>query len=132
MSATILVQQLDANNDPIESGDGPVFLADIDAVAQIIGTRIKLLMGEWWEDLSLGFPLFQNLIGTSGSAANQAAVLLTLQQTILACPFVLQLVSFSLIGNTATRATGFTATVATAFGTVVVTNSPGINAQVNP
>lgn len=128
---TIMVQQNDpVTNDPIEGPNGPVFLTDIDAVAQIIYTKLRLLLGEWWENLTIGFPLFQSLIGSSGSPTNQAGVMLIIQQTILSCPYVIQIVGFSFIHNTATLASTFQATVSTAFGTIIVTNAPGSSAQV--
>ena len=127
---TIMVQQNDANNDPIEGPNGPVFLTDIDAVAQIIYTTLRLLLGEWWENPSIGFPLFQKLIGASGAPANQAGVMLIIQQTILSCPYVIQIVDFSFVHNTATLASTFQAAVSTAFGTIIVTNAPGSSAQV--
>ena len=127
---TILVQQNDANNDPIEGENGPVFLSDLDAVAQIIYTTLRLLLGEWWEDLTIGFPLFQSLIGSSGSPTNQQGVMLIIQETILGCPYVQQIVDFSFTHNTATLSSTFTAIVSTAFGNLVVTNAPGSNAQV--
>ncbi len=99
-------------------------------MAQIIYTTLRLLLGEWWENLTIGFPLFQSLIGSSGSPTNQQGVMLIIQQTILSCPFVQQIVDFSFTHNTATLNSTFTAIVATAFGTLVVTNAPGSNAQV--
>lgn len=130
MSATIMVQQLDANNDPIEGPNGPVFLTDIDAVAQIIMTTLRLLKGEWWENLTIGFPLFQSLIGSSGSQQNQTASQLIIQDAILGCPYVNQIVSFSYIANANTRGSSFSAIVSTAFGVLTVTNVPGQSAQV--
>ena len=128
---TIMVQQnAQPANDPIEGPNGPVFLTDIDAVAQIIYTTLRLLLGEWWENLTIGFPLFQSLIGSSGSPTNQAGVMLIIQQTILSCPYVIQIVDFSFVHNTATLASTFQATVSTAFGTIIVTNAPGSSAQV--
>ena len=127
---TILVQKNDANNDPIEGANGPVFIADLDAVAQIIYTTLRLLLGEWWENLTIGFPLFQSLIGSSGSPTNQAGVMLIIQQTILSCPYVLQIIDFSFVHNTATLNSTFTATVSTQFGNLVVSNAPGSSAQV--
>lgn len=127
---TILVQKNDANNDPIEGANGPVFIADLDAVAQIIYTTLRLLLGEWWENLTIGFPLFQSLIGSSGSPTNQAGVMLIIQQTILSCPYVLQIVDFSFVHNTATLNSTFTATVSTQFGNLIVSNAPGSGAQV--
>ena len=133
MSTTpiILVQQnAMPQNDPIEGANGPVFFSDLDAVAQIIYTTLRLLLGEWWENLNIGFPLFQQLIGASGAPTSQAGVMLVIQQTILSCPYVLQIVSFSFTHNTATMASTFTAEVSTIFGQLVVTNAPGSSAQV--
>ena len=128
---TIMVQQnAMPQNDPIEGANGPVFFSDLDAVAQIIYTTLRLLLGEWWENLNIGFPLFQQLIGASGAPTSQAGVMLVIQQTILSCPYVLQIVSFSFTHNTATMASTFTAEVSTSFGQLVVTNAPGSSAQV--
>ena len=87
-------------------------------------------MGEWWENLQIGLPLFQSMIGSSGSPTNQQGVMLVIQQTILGCPYVLQIVDFTFTHNTETLASYFTATVATSFGNLVVTNAPGSSAQV--
>ena len=128
---TILVQQnAMPQNDPIEGANGPVFLSDLDAVAQIIYTTLRLLLGEWWENLDIGFPLFQKLIGASGAPTSQAGVMLVIQQTILSCPYVLQIVSFSFTHNTATMTSTFTAEVSTIFGNLIVSNAPGSSAQV--
>jgi hypothetical protein len=128
---TIMVQQNDSvTNDPIEGPNGPVFLTDIDAVAQIIYTTLRLLLGEWWENLTIGFPLFQSLIGASGAPTNQAGVMLIIQQTILGCPYVQRIVDFTFYNNTATAASTFRANVQTPFGTIIVTNAPGSSAQV--
>jgi hypothetical protein len=118
---TILVQQNDANNDPIEGPNGPVFIADLDAVAQIIYTTLRLLLGEWFQNLTIGFPLFQSLIGASGSPTDQAGVMLIIQQ----------IVDFSFEFNSATMASTFSAVVSSAFGNIVITNAPGSSAQVN-
>jgi hypothetical protein len=133
MSATptIMVQQnAQPQNDPVEGANGPVFLSDRDAVAQIIYTTLRLLLGDWWEYLTIGFPLFQKLIGSSGAPTNQAGVMLIIQQTILSCPYVLQIVDFSFTHNTATLNSTFTCIVSTSFGNLVVTNAPGLSAQV--
>jgi hypothetical protein len=130
-TATIMVQQIDANCDPIEGPNGPVFLSDLDAVAQIIYTTLRLLLGEWFQNLTIGFPLFQSLIGASGSPTDQAGVMLIIQQTILSCPYVLQIVDFSFEFNSATMASTFSAVVSSAFGNIVITNVPGSSAQVN-
>jgi len=128
---TIMCQQNSAEwNDPVMGSNGRVFLTDIDAVAQIIYTTLRLLMGEWWENLTIGFPLFQSLIGQSASPQNQTGIQLIIQNTILSCPYVIRIVDFSFSTNTGTMASTFTATVATSFGNLIVTNAPGSSAQV--
>jgi hypothetical protein len=128
---TIVVQQLGAFNDPVEAAGGPVFLVDLDAVTQIIGQEIQLLLGEWWEDLSQGFPLKQTILGAPNAASNQAASLLLIQQAILACPYVTQILSFTYTGNSALRSLKFVCTVMTAFGTLTLTNAPAASAAVS-
>lgn len=44
------------------------------AVAQAIKTKILLFYGEWWENLGLGIPMFQSIIGqTNRNTVNIAA-----------------------------------------------------------
>lgn len=40
------------------------------AVSQAIKTRLSLLKGEWWENKDEGLPLFQSILGHSGSPNN--------------------------------------------------------------
>jgi hypothetical protein len=131
MAVTISVRQVDENNDPIWGSGSSNYITDLQAVAQIMETTLRFLLGEWWEDLSLGFPLFQRLIGSSGSQRNQADVLLIIQQTILACPYVLSITTFTFTNNSAGRASTFTCVCETSFGTLTVTNAPGTSAAVN-
>lgn len=39
------------------------FLDGIEAVGQKIKTSLLLFSGEWWEDLNLGIPMFQSILG---------------------------------------------------------------------
>lgn len=39
------------------------FLSQVEAVAQAIVTRLKLLKNEWWENLNEGTPLWQQVLG---------------------------------------------------------------------
>lgn len=43
-------------------GGAQSFLTDLDAIRQAVQTRLLLLYGEWWEDLTSGLPLFQSII----------------------------------------------------------------------
>lgn len=129
----VMVQALDSNNDPIEQGGQSVFLTNLDAVAQIIYMKLNFLQGEWWEDLTHGFPLLQSLVASSGSPTNQQTILAIIQQTILSVsPWVIGMLSFSYTYSSVMRRTLFAAEVDTVFGTLTVTNAPGSSATVSP
>ena len=71
------------------------FLNSADAVGQAIKTRLKLLLGEWWEQTSEGLPLFQSILGKSGSADNVNGVDLLIQEIIGGTTDVIQITDFS-------------------------------------
>ena len=86
MSSTIQYLQLDAQYDPIF--DPAASLTDAYAVNQAILTRLNLFLGEWWEDLTLGLPVFQSILGQLGSSQGLAAMQLAVQQNITGTPYV--------------------------------------------
>ena len=55
--ATIKVRRLDEMYDPEFGGGKNSYVSDLDAVAQIIKSRLLLFKGEWWEDLNIGLPV---------------------------------------------------------------------------
>jgi hypothetical protein len=127
MSSPVLITYL-----ALDSGYDPVFtpaqsLTNLQAVVQAILTDLKLFLGEWWEDLSIGTPVFQVILGQLGTARGQAAMNLALQRRIEGVPYVTGVsnVSFSFVDGQF----GFTATANTVFGPVTVTNqTPGASA----
>lgn len=112
---TILVRQLSATWDPQRGNGLANFLTDGAAVAQIIAQRLKLLQGEWYENLNLGTPLFQNLLG---HAQSTQGVALILRQQILAVPYVTGITAFGVTQQG--RSFSFQAVVSTQFGPVSV------------
>ncbi|WP_199242630.1 hypothetical protein [Desulfosporosinus fructosivorans] len=70
------------------------FLADEDAVAQAIKTSLLLLRGEWWEDTGDGLPLFQNILGQSGTQEHLTSTDLLIKDRILSTQGVSQIQSF--------------------------------------
>ena len=65
------------------------------AVAQAIKTKILLFYGEWWENLGLGIPMFQSIIGqTNRNNVNIAAQSL-LRKRILEVEEVTSIVSLT-------------------------------------
>jgi hypothetical protein len=121
---TILYLQLDPGYDPVF--DLSSCLTDINAVTQAILTRLRLFLGEWWENATLGLPVFQAILGQLGSAQGIAAMTLAVQQNIEGGPYVT-----SVQDTTVTFINGIlriTATAFTQFGPVAIDTAPALNA----
>jgi hypothetical protein len=91
------------------------------AVAQAIKTRLLLLQGEWWEDTSLGLPLFQQIIGQSGLQKNVKIADLLIQNVILNTPNVTGISEF--LSAFQNRSYSFQCNVQTAFGDITVSKT---------
>lgn len=122
--ATIRYRKLNAAGDPLMGSGQANFVTDLDAVAQAISTRLKLFAGEWWENRNAGTPIFQSMLGVSGSGKHPETVALLLTERILSTPYVLGVSGVSAAFNPDTRAFQFTAQVQTQFGTLVLSNVP--------
>jgi len=119
--ASITVRQLSAAWDPIRGHSLGDYLSDLPAVAQIIRQMLLLFVGEWYEDLTVGLPLFQEILGV---ASTSAGVALTLRKRILAAPFVIGLQNVN-ISYTSARTYNYSALVITQFGVVALTIQNG-------
>lgn len=116
---TITVQLLNSQWDwPIGF---PVFISDIYAVAQIIQQKLKLLMGEWWENTSLGLPLFQSILGQFTSTA---VISQLIQNQILSTPYVTGIQNASISINPSTLEVSSSFGILTTFGPFTIT---GVN-----
>ena len=122
--ATITVRALGANNDPLEGQGRANFISDLDAVAQIIRTRLLLFEGEWWEDVTEGTPWWQKILGFGGAGRNQQTIALLIGRRIAGSPFVISLSNVAFAYDPSTRQFQYQAAVKTAFGTLLVTNQP--------
>jgi hypothetical protein len=112
--SSISYLRLDPSYDPIF--DPSVALTDLQAVEQAIKTRLLLFQGEWWENLNVGLPLFQSILGKRNLQAIQLAITAVISQT----PFVSAVLSIQANLDDANRAYSFTATVQTQFGIATV------------
>jgi hypothetical protein len=119
--ATITVRALDPTGEPLQGNGQGNFISDLPAVAQIIRTRLLLLAGEWWENLNAGTPLFQSILGGSGSDRDAAAAALIFTQSILGAPYELSVANVSSGFNKSTRIFQFSAQAITLFGTITIT-----------
>jgi hypothetical protein len=80
---------------------------------------MRLLQGEWYENLTDGLPLFQQLLG---HPITLQALALIIRQRILATPYVTGILSLSVVYVPAGRTFTYNAFVQTQFGTVIVSN----------
>lgn len=127
--ATITVRKLDPVTWEPQFGNGQEnFISDLEAVTQIIATRLKLFQGEWFLNLEDGLPLFQSILGSSGGQRNITVITNLIAARILGTPYVTAIVSIT--ATYQNRKFVFSSTVATQFGTVTVSNSPGTSAIV--
>ncbi len=117
---------LDSSYDPVF--DTGAALTGTEAVAQNILTRLKLFQGEWWEDLNLGLPMFQSILGQLASPKGLLAMQLAVQQVILGTPYVTGITSMDVEFDNDTAQLRIAAAVQTVFGTTTVTNQPGASA----
>ena len=124
--ATIAYLMLDQDNDPVFANG--TSLTNAAVVSQAVLTRLRLFMGEWWEDLSLGLPVFQAMLGQLGSQRGIAAMQLAIQQNIIGTPYVTGVTNVA-VNFSAAGQLSFTATVQTAFGPVTVNGAPGASAS---
>lgn len=70
----MIYRRLDSDGDYVFGQGRSQFLSGSEAIAQAIITNLKLLLGEWWEDVNNGLPLWQSILGIPGSEANQLSI----------------------------------------------------------
>lgn len=114
----MMYRRLDTNGDYSFGRGKQDFIAGAAAVAQAIKTRLLLLLEEWWEDQTDGTPLFQEVLGVSGTPENINAIDLVIQDRIITTENVLEIVSYE--SDYENRNYSMQCTVNTTFGTVEV------------
>jgi len=126
--ATITVRALDPVTwEPLQGNGQDSFISDLQAVTQIIATRLKLFQGEWFLDLLDGLPLFNRILGSSGSVVNLKVVVNLISQRVKLSPFVTLVTNVK--ASYQNRSFKFSAEAVTPFGTVYIVSSPGSSAS---
>ena len=87
-------RKMDVNGDYVFGLNEQGFLKDNEAVAQAVVTKIKLLKGEWWEDVSEGTPFFQSILGINATLESKIAIDLIIRDRILQVENVETIVTF--------------------------------------
>lgn len=83
----------------IENGD-LILTTGADAVEQHLRQRLWFFLGEWFLATDQGVPYFQSILGQKLNLGSVSAIL---QETILTTPGVIELLSFELDFDNATR-----------------------------
>lgn len=74
-------RRLDENGDYSFGNNSLDYIKDNDAIVQAIKTKLYLFYGEWWEDISLGLPMFQSILGqVSNENLRRTVILLSAEQ----------------------------------------------------
>lgn len=77
-------RKLDENGDYAFGNNSYDYIEKDEAIAQAIKTKLYLFYGEWWEDISLGLPMFQSILGqVSNNNLRQTVILLCAEQISL-------------------------------------------------
>lgn len=87
-------RKMDENGDYVFGLNEQGFFKDKEAVAQAILTKIKLLKGEWWEDVTEGTPLFESVLGRNLTDDSKTAIDLILKDRILSVENVETILTF--------------------------------------
>lgn len=103
---------------------GEGFLTDADAVTQSILTRLNLLLGEWWEDLDEGLPLFEEILVYNPQLSE---IELVITERIALTSGVERVESASVTRDGTTRALTYSATVYTIYSEGGVSVSLGFD-----
>lgn len=106
-------RKLDADRD-MTFGSGPDnFYRDTpEAVAQAVGTRLRLISGEWFLDIAEGVPYQTNVLGTGTRQSADP----TIRDAILNTEGVTGLTDYGSTFNPETRTYSITATIDTVYG----------------
>ena len=110
-------RKLDANGDYSFGGQQADFYRDSpDAVAQAVQTRLLLLLGEWFLDITEGMPWSTEVLGKYTGDTYDSAI----RQRILGTPGVTELTDYSSTLDSVKRTLTVTATINTIYGSTPV------------
>jgi hypothetical protein len=129
--AVFIYRQLNPYNDP-QWGQGVAnFLTNVYAVAQAVRTILLLFLGEWWESVLDGTPMWQKILGVgpSGGQSLTQQVSLIIQQRILGSPYVTGISNLVVSFNLPQRAFSISCDLQTSFGSTSVSIVPQPSAQ---
>ena len=121
--STIRVRRLDANWDPTYGDGQNDYIFDLDAVVQIVRSRLGLWLAEWWENLDEGLPMFQKILGKQ--AKNKIVIDREIQKRISETDYVTSIDDFESEYDSSIREYSCSVSITTAFGSTSLVLSGG-------
>lgn len=115
---SLIYRKMDSDGDYILGNNSYGFYKDVEAVAQAIQTNIKLLQGEWWEDVEIGTPLFQKMLGRSMTDERKDAIDLIIKDRIMNTKDVETITSFESEFDMRTRTYTMICNISTSYGEI--------------
>ena len=102
-----------------ETGDivtsGKQFIDNVDAIAQTVGTRLKLFYGDYFRDSTVGFPFFQLFPSRVASVGSKNAAI---REVILLTPGITEILRYESDFDLQTRGFTVNAEVMTTVGVI--------------
>lgn len=115
---SMIYRKLDANGDYVFGNNKLDYIDGKEAVAQAIKTKICLFYQEWWENLSLGIPMFQSIIGKVADSNEQMTITLLVTQRITEISEVTTVKNVEINYNNDVRTISLSLNVDTIYGEV--------------
>lgn len=104
-------RKLDSNYDYVFGNNSQDYVDGAEAVAIAVRTKVLLFYKEWWEDRSLGIPMFESIMGQVNKNNIRMAAISLITKRILEVPEVKKVDSVDVIFHEKERAMTVQATI---------------------
>lgn len=92
-------RKLNSNGDYSFGTNSEDYIGGNAAVAQAIKTKVLLFYGEWWENIGIGIPMFQSIIGQMNPENLKVSATLLITQRIREIPEIYSVDNVEVIRN---------------------------------
>lgn len=96
------------------------YIGDVEAVAQVVKTKVLLFFGEWFENTGIGIPMFQSIVGQMNPEAIKMSATLLITQRIMEVEQVESVDNVEVIIDHNTREMRFVIDITTTLGSTTV------------
>lgn len=104
-------RKLDSNYDYVFGNNSQDYVDGAEAVAIAVRTKVLLFYKEWWEDRSLGIPMFESIMGQVNKNNIRMAAISLITKRILEVPEVKKVDSVDVVFHEKERGMTVQATI---------------------